>query len=124
MINRVNIYFEDGEFRRNLEAYSQEHGKSFSETVIEFAKGGYSLFQKAGSMNIDLLMEKVSRLEEAKREIEFLRKIIEANLPAQLDNEIKGSLPSSVSQEPTNAEDQKIGKQVRNASVGTYEELK
>jgi hypothetical protein len=99
MINRVNIYFEDGEFRRNLEAYCQEHGKSFSETVLEFARGGYSLFQKTGSMNIDLLMEKVSRLEEAKREIEFLRQIIKANLFAVPGTRTNTSSPLDVEKE-------------------------
>ena len=80
MINRVNIYFEDEKLRRDLEAYSKEYGKSFSETVLEFAEAGFSLFQKIGSLNVDLLIERVNRLEEAKREIEFLRKIIDGNL--------------------------------------------
>lgn len=80
MISRVNIYFEDEKLRRNFEAYSKKHGKSFSETVVEFAGAGFSLFQKTGSLNIDLFMERVNRLDEAKREIEFMKGIISRNL--------------------------------------------
>jgi hypothetical protein len=76
MVSRITIYFESQELRKNLEAYSRKHRKSFSETVLEFAGAGFSLFQKTGSLNVDLLMERVSRLEEAKKEIEFLRGII------------------------------------------------
>jgi hypothetical protein len=79
MISRVNIYFENGKLRRNFEAYSKKHGKSFSETVLEFAGAGFSLFQKTGSLNIDLFMEKVNRLDEAKKEIEFMKGIITRN---------------------------------------------
>jgi hypothetical protein len=80
MISRVTIYFENEKLRRDFEIYSKEHGKSFSETVLEFAGAGFSLFQKMGSLNVELLIERVNRLDEAKREIEFLRKIIDARL--------------------------------------------
>jgi hypothetical protein len=87
MISRVNIYFEDEKLRRNLESYSKEHRKSFSETVLEFAGAGFSLFQKTGSVNTDVLMEKLKTFEEAKKEakkeIEFLRDIIKKLLRAE-----------------------------------------
>jgi len=132
MISRVNIYFEDDKLRRNLEAYSQKHGKSFSETVLEFTAAGFSLFQKTGSLNIDLIMEKVDRLGKAKEEIHFLRKLVEANLLGKpgggtnnsfLSDEEKGkgSSPASVEQELRDDQKPKIskvlGKPVR-ASLG------
>jgi len=73
MMSRVTIYFESEGLRKSLEAYSKKHRKSFSETVIELAGAGFSLFQKIGSLNVDLLIEKVNRLDEAKKEIDFLR---------------------------------------------------
>ena len=79
MISRVNIYFEDQKLRINLESYCHEHGTSFSKAVLEFMAAGFSLFQKTGSMNIDLLIEKLGRLDEAKREIEFMREVIRNN---------------------------------------------
>jgi len=79
MLSRITIYFESEGLRKSLEAYSKKHGKSFSETVLEFAGAGFSLFQKTGSLNVDLLMEKVNGFEEAKKEIEFMKEIIISN---------------------------------------------
>jgi len=80
MMSRVTIYFESEGLRKSLEAYSKKHRKSFSETVIELAGAGFSLFQKIGSLNVDLLIEKVNRLDEAKKEIDFLRGIIKGTV--------------------------------------------
>jgi hypothetical protein len=91
MISRVNIYFEDEALRKDLEAYARKHDLSFSRAVLECAQAGLSLFKKTGSLNIDLVMEKVNRLEEAKKEIEFLRRIIDASLPGKWDKGIDTS---------------------------------
>ena len=81
MINRVNIYFEDEKLRKELETYSKKQEISFSRATIEFVSVGFSLLQKVGTLNIDLLAEKISRLErgfeEARKEIGFLKDIIE-----------------------------------------------
>ncbi len=93
MINRVNIYFEDEGVRKDLEVFARKQDMSFSRAVLECAGAGLSLFKRIGSLNIDLLMEKVNRLEEAKTEIEFLRRIIDSNLPIKLDKGIQEALP-------------------------------
>lgn len=109
MINRVNIYFEDDKLRKNLEVYCDEHAKSFSEAVIEFTTAGFSLFQKTGSLNVDLLLEKVGRLDEAKREIDFLRGVVEATLPP-IDQQISKPRGQMIlGKQVSDARDQKVG---------------
>lgn len=90
-MSRITIYFEDEVVRKDLEAYARKHDLSFSKAVLECAAAGLSLVKKTGSLNVDLLIEKVTRLEEAKREIEFLRRIIDASLPGKWDKGIDTS---------------------------------
>ncbi len=83
MTNRITIYFEDEQLRQKLETYSKNHGISFSKVVLEFTSAGFLLFQKMRTLNVDLFIEKVNRLEgkleDAKKEIEFLKGIITGN---------------------------------------------
>ena len=124
MTNRVTLYFEADELRKKFEAYSQQHGRSFSETVIEFARAGFNFFQKCGTLNVDLVLEKMKTLDEAKKEIDFLKKIIEANLLAKPDRGIdtsslldaekgKDSLPSSADREPCRAGELRFGEHIK-----------